>query len=102
MNAEFYVNAALGESIEELADFMLRLRYRHAIARNNHDLVRGSENCRRFFRASAANRALFGNFACGNLHLAESPKEDIRERPVHGFAHDHRENETGGAVQSAG
>ena len=81
---------------------MLRLRHRHAVARNDDHFVRGSKNPRCFLGRSAAHRALFGGLAGGDLHLAESAEEDIREGPVHGFAHDHREAETGGAIERAG
>ena len=102
MDTEFHVNAALGDAVKKFAHFVLRLRHRHAVSGDDNHFVRGGENCGSLFRRGAANRALFGGFAGGDLHLAESAEQDIREGPVHGFAHDHRKNETGGAIKSTG
>src|SRR5438874_2715949 len=46
MDAELHVNAALGEGIVELANFVLCLRHSHAIARNNDNFVCGGEDSR--------------------------------------------------------
>src|SRR5215472_12641174 len=102
MDAEFHVDAALGEVVEEFADFVLRLRDSHAIARDNDNFVGSDKNAGSLFGAGASDCALFGNFSGGDLHLTESAEEDVRKGPVHGLAHDHREDETRGTIESAG
>ena len=56
MDREPHVDAALGQNIVHFAQLVLRLRHRHAIARNDDDAARGIQNLRRFFRRRRTDR----------------------------------------------
>ena len=59
MNAEFHVDAALGQNVVEFAHLVLRLRHGHAVTGNDDHLARRGKNRSRFFGRGASHRTLF-------------------------------------------
>ncbi len=55
-----------------------------------------------FFRSGAAHDALFFRGRRRGLHLSERSEHHVGEGAIHGLAHDHGENESGGSVERAG
>ena len=90
-----------GEDVVEFADFVLRLRDGHAVARNDDHRVRGGKNRGGVFGGGALDRALFLGARGGGLHLAKGSEQHVGEGAVHGLAHDDREDEAGSAVERA-
>src|SRR6267143_4612996 len=101
MNAEADIDAALAESVEEFANFVLGLRDGHAVAGNDDDFVGGGEDSGGFFRGGAFDGALLLRARSGGLNLSEAAEEHVGERAIHGFGHDDGKNEAGGAVERA-
>ena len=85
MNSELHVNTTLCERVVKLAHFVLCLSYGHAVARNDHHGVGRAKDRRCFFGCSRVNRAGLLCGGTGGLHLPERPKQNIRERTVHGL-----------------
>src|SRR5713101_1891514 len=102
VNAEGDIHAALGKRVEQLAHFVLRLRHGHAVAGHDDHFVGGGKNRGGFFGGSAFDRALLLHAGGGGLNLPEAAEQHVGERAVHGFGHDHRQNETRRAVERAG
>ena len=102
VDAEVYVDAALGERIVEFADFVLRLRDGHAVSGDDDDFAGGAEDAGGFFGSGAADGRSFFCAAGDGLDLAEGAEEDVGEGAVHRFRHDDGEDEAGGAVERAG
>src|ERR1700685_364976 len=102
MDGEAHINAALAERVEELANLVLSLRYRHAVAGNDHHLVGGGQDGGGFFGGGAAYWASFlGGRRCA-LHLAEGSEQNVGERPVHSLRHDDREDKARRAIEGTG
>ena len=91
----------LGQRVVQLADFVLRLRHRHAVAGNDRYCAGGGKNRSGVFRRRAAHDSIFFHCRRGGLHLAERSEHHVGEGAIHGLAHDHRENETGRSVERA-
>ncbi len=102
VNAEGDIHTALGERVEQLAHFVLRLRHGHAVAGHDHHFVGGAENPGGFFRRGALDRALLLHARGGGLNLSEAAEQHVGERAIHGLGHDDGQNETGRAVERAG
>ena len=78
---------------------MLRLSRGHAVSRHKDHLVCVRELHRNIIRRDFAHNP-FDSAGSGNLR-AESSKEDVGDRPVHGTAHEDGEDETGESVERA-
>ena len=100
VDAEGDVDAALGEGVVELADFVLGLGDGHAVAGDDDDFAGGGENAGGFFGRGASNGRGFFGAAGDGLDLAEAAEEHVGEGAVHRFRHDDREDEAGGAVEA--
>ena len=92
MDGKSHIHTSLAECVIEFTYLVLSLRDRHAITRNNDDLVGGGQDCGRFFRRRAADRLCFCPSCRGSLNLAECAEENIAERAVHGLGHDDRQD----------
>src|ERR1700677_3392119 len=102
MDGEFYVHAAFAERVVKFADFVLSLRDGHAVAGDDDDFARGSEERGGFFgRRAVHGTSLFGGGA-RDLFLAERAEEHVGEGAIHRFGHVYGEDEAGGAVERAG
>ena len=66
--------AALGKRVIELAHFVLRLRDRHTITRNDHHCIRRGEDSRGLFGSGASYRACILCAGRCDLHLSERAK----------------------------
>ena len=102
VDGEADINSLLGEDVVQLANLMLRLRYRHAIAGDDDHFVRGGEDCGGFLGGGAVHRPSFRAARCCGLHLAEGSKQYVGKRAVHGLRHDDRKNESGRSIERAG
>src|ERR1700723_2246508 len=102
MDGEFYVHAAFAERVVKFADFVLSLRDGHAVAGDDDDFARGSEDRGGFFgRRAVHGTSLFGGGA-RDLFLAERAEEHVGEGAIHRFGHVYGEDEAGGGVERAG
>ena len=82
MDGELHVDAALGQLIVELADPVLRLRHRHAVAGDDDDAVGVLEQVGGVLRRAALD-ASSPRRPPPRLHLPERAEEHVGERPVH-------------------
>src|SRR5258707_11823852 len=96
MDAEGYVDAALGERVVKLANFVLGLRYGHAVAGNDDDAAGGAETRGGFFGGGALDRALLLRARACGLALAGAAGNPLAEGTTHCLWPSSRENEAGG------
>ena len=104
MNGEFHLAAAGLDLLGQLADLVLGMGDRHAVA-GDHDHAAGIGKLNgRIFNRDAADRFAFQRFgrAARRRAAAERAEQHVRERAVHCPAHEDREDETARAVERAG
>ena len=88
------VDTALLELVGELADRVLRLRDRQAVARDDDHPVRVGEHHRHVLGGGRAHRPAVGGRTLrsgGRLQLAERAEEDVRHRAAHRAGHHQRQ-----------
>ena len=71
IDGELHIHAAASQHVVQLAELVLGLRHRQAVAGNDDHRARGIEDLRGVFRAGAVNGALFVRAAGRGLDLAE-------------------------------
>ena len=99
------LDAARLELFGQLAHRVLRLRDRHAVARNDHHAARVGELDRRVGGARRAHRASVLAGARGSLYdaaAAEAARDDRRDRAVHRLGHQVRKDRARSADDHAG
>ena len=102
----FDVHAFLLEQIRHLAQHLLRLRHRHAIARHHDDLLGVLHHIGRVFRAAGLDRRTVAIATTARARhaaiRAKAAQQHIDDRAVHPLAHDVGENGARGTHQRAG
>jgi hypothetical protein len=99
VDGEGHLGAVLLEQVAELADHVLRLGDGHAVAGDEHDRLRGLEDEVGVVGDDRLDLALDLG---GLLGGAEAGEQHVRQRAVHGLAHDVREDDARGTDQRAG
>src|SRR5262249_27206193 len=102
VNTEAHIDTTLSEGVIQLANLVLRLRHRHAVARNNSDPAGSGKNRGSLFGSGALDWLSLLLSGHGSLDLPKSAEKHVGERPIHRFRHNHRKNETRRTVQSSG
>jgi hypothetical protein len=101
VDRELHRDTPLLQLIVELPHLVLRLSDGHAVAGNDYDEVRLLQHLSapldRFFLVD-----LLISTGLGLLCLPESAEEHVQERTVHRPAHDDRQDEATGPIQSTG
>ena len=101
MNAIFYRDAALFQSVREVAHCVLRLRGCQAEARHYDNLAGVGKPHRSILQRDLAHLSR-GIGTRRMVHRAETAKQHIRDRAVHRLAHQNRENEARETIQCTG
>jgi hypothetical protein len=91
------------QQLRQRADVVLCLRDGQPVAGHEDDLPRVAEHDREVLGGRRAHAAtVLGCRATGaGLHRPERAEEDVAERPVHGAAHQHRQQRARGADERA-
>ncbi len=104
MNGELDVNPAFFQQVAQFAGLVLGLGHRQAVSRHaDHRLGIGQQRGG-IFRLDRLDVARFAvrRRAAGHRHRAQSPEQDVGQRPVHRHAHDLGQDQPGRPDQRAG
>ena len=99
VNAKVHFTAVILQKLGELFNHVLRLRYRHAIARNDRHVGGGLKNVIGVFHRDRLDLALNHRLLIGDTGKAR--EQHVRERPVHRFTHDLGKDDARGTHQRA-
>ncbi len=97
--ANFTSTPRFVSSVVQFANLVLRLRHRHTVTGDHHHAARIAQNRGRFLGTRRPHRPRFLSGG-RSLQLSEAAEQHIRERAVHGPAHDDRKNEARRSVES--